>query len=184
VVTGDTPASAAVGHQPSRLSRVDITAPSAGAPVEIAGAGPPLAIAPSPREALKSATTIGDTDDDLPVFVTTLAQTLIALDGKPTAEVLGQAAQLAEPGQLVRTDRAGRGGPLPGLPGALLGGLAVTPDAQLVLVSGVRVADGKARFGLWLVPLAGGEPRFVELGGAGEGGLDLPASLGEVAVQP
>jgi hypothetical protein len=184
VVTGDTPASAAVGHQPSRLSRVDVEKATAALAVEIAGAGPPVGLAPSPREALKSATTIGDTDDDLPIFVSTIAQGLVPLDGKATSEVLTQAAQLAEPGQLVRTDRAGRGGPLPGLAGTLLGGLAVTPDAQLVVASGLRIEGGKARFGVWLVPLASGEPRFVDLDGAGEGGLSLPGSLGEVVVQP
>jgi hypothetical protein len=188
VVTGDTPKSASVGHQGTKLVKVVPAGWQVAGSVDVAGAGPPLVVAPSPREGLASATTIGDTDDDLPIVVTTLDQKLVPLHGAPMADVLAAAGTLAEPGQLVRSDRAGRGGPIGGVAGHLVGGAAVTPDATWIVASAWRLdtkEGGGVRFGALVLALGGnGVPIFVELGAVSDANALFPASLGDVGIQP
>jgi hypothetical protein len=182
VIAGDSRESLGVGHSSTQLIRLDARG---GAPrvVDVAGAGPPLAIAPAPRESLKSATTIGDTAGDLPLFVTTMDQKLVAAaDADPAAPTV---ASLAEPGQVVRTDAAGRGGPLKALPGTVAGALALTPDAQLLLATAWSFAGGASKFGVWISGVgADAAPRFVELSQGPAQLAALPSRLGAIAVQP
>jgi hypothetical protein len=182
VIAGDSRASLGVGHSSTQLIRLDH---DGGPPkvVDVAGAGPPLAIAPAPRESLKSATTIGDTAGDLPLFVTTMDQKLVAAtDAEPAAPTV---ASLAEPGQVVRTDAAGRGGPLKALPGTVAGALALTPDAQLLLATAWSFTGGASHFGVWISGVgADAAPRFVELSQGPAQLAGLPSRLGAIAVQP
>ena len=149
----------------------------------MAGAGPPLAITPAPRESLKAGTTINDSAGDLPLFVSTMDQKLVAAaDADPAAPTI---ASLAEPGQVVRTDSAGRGGPLKALPATGAGALALTPDATMILATAWSFEGGGARFGVWLSGVgADANPRFVALSQGTATVGALPAKLGAIAVQP
>ncbi len=185
IVAGDSQKSLAVGHSSTQLIRIDAAAGAAPRAVDVAGAGPPLAVTPAPRESLKSATTIGDTAGDLPIFVTSIDQKLMAAP-TTTASTGAIVASLAEPGQVVRTDSAGRGGPLKALPGVVAGVIALTPDATLLLATAWSFVGGgdAARFGVWISGVgADAAPRFVELSGGAPAGY-LPQTLGDIAIQP
>jgi hypothetical protein len=193
VVTGDSAESAKTGHVPTRLVRFAPDASEglvARAPVEVAGAGPPLRLTPAPVGELASGTAIADTSDDLPVFVTTVDARLLPLDGADAgggAAVADAARGLAQPGLLVRTNGAGTGGPLTLGEGLLPGAVALAPAGDVLLATAWKLSGGAPAF-VVIARAAGGDApgEVIDLGAVrpGPGKLRWPASLGDVQIQP
>jgi hypothetical protein len=185
IVAGDNAGTFKTGHVPTRLVRVDPDGGTPRAPVDVAGAGPPMAIRPSPVAELASGAAIRDTSDDLPIFVTSVDERLLATDGDGGAAVAAAAKGLAQPGSLVRTSGAGTGGPLTLADGLMPGAVAVAPAGDVIVATAWKLAGDAPVFGV-IVRAAGGEATgtFVELGAARPAKVRLPAALGDAQIQP
>lgn len=209
VVSGDNALSISAGHQPTRLTAVNVNPPpaegTAGRRVEVArtaeipGATAPLRIATARGQPLASGTTIRTPPEKAAVFVTTVNPKVFQLAGldlfKPEARERAVALlkPIAEPGMLVRTDVEGGGGPLFSAP-TVLSSIDLSPDSQMLLATSCRVdlqASGAGsgglalEFGVTITPLWGAvKPEFVRLGEMSPGAFQPPFVLGHVRIQP
>ncbi|HZS38647.1 MAG TPA: hypothetical protein VFF06_17570 [Polyangia bacterium] len=212
VVSGDN-AATMPSVQPTRLTAVrllvDGTNTTGGARARITeklisvwrtqtvpGASAPLRLAIARGQPLASGTTIRMPPEKAAVFVTALADALFKLGELDLSTAAGAKAALKlwhppAPGMMVRADINGGGGPLFTTP-QIMAAVDLTPDAQLVVATSVRVSPAPATdsvvldFGVTVSPIWGTpEPLFLSFGPLrGSSSLKPPFRLGEVKIQP
>jgi hypothetical protein len=204
IVSGDNLMSVSHGPQPTRLSAVKLMpSPQKHGPriisvwrtMPVPGASAPLSLTVARGQMVASGTTIRLAPEQAAVFLTGVQAALLKLDGLAMAreaDAKKAAAlwrQVTQPGMLVRTDANGGGGPLFSTP-ALLTGLDLTPDSQLLVAVAAKVGTdndtlsvegGVIATPLWTKSYA---PTFISLGQLKSDLLRPPFRLGEVRIQP
>jgi hypothetical protein len=161
----------------------------------VPGASAPLRIAVARGQPTASGTTIRMPPDKAAVFASSVNDALFKLaDIQPTTP---QGAQKAydlwhpeRPGQIVRCDINGGGGPLFQAP-QILSAIDLTPDAQLLLATSARLAASPPtggvhiEFGVTASPVWGTPtPTFIPLGPLPANQLRPPFDFGDLRIQP
>ncbi|MBI5479132.1 MAG: hypothetical protein HY906_09760 [Deltaproteobacteria bacterium] len=204
IVSGDNIMSVSHGPQPTRLTAVKLMpSPQKRGPrvisvwrtMPVPGATAPLSLTVARGQMVASGTTIRLAPEAAAVFVTGVQSALFKLEGLALAreaDAKKAAAlwrQVPQPGMLIRTDVNGGGGPLFSTP-ALLTGVDLTPDSQLLVAVAARVATDKDT-----LTVEGGvvttrmftkthTPTFLSLGQLKSDLVRPPFRLGEVRIQP
>lgn len=204
IVSGDNLMTVGHGPQPTRLTAVKLT-PSAvkkGPRVisvyrtmPVPGATAPLSLTVARGQMVASGTTIRLAPENAAVFVTGVQSSLFKLEGLALAREADAKKAAAmwrgagQPGMLVRTDASGGGGPLFSS-AALLTGLDLTPDSQLLVAVAARVGTANDTLtvegGIVTTPLwtKTHTPTFISLGQLKSDLVRPPFRLGEVRIQP
>jgi hypothetical protein len=157
----------------------------------VTGATAPLHIAVARGQPLASGTTIRLPPEKAAVFISSVAENLFKL----AETTFGPAAvdklwRPSRPAMIVRADINGGGGPLFASP-ILMSSVDLTPDAQWVVATAVRLAPAPSDkavvldFGVVFSPVWGSPtPTFVSLSTMTAAELKPPFSIGEVRIQP
>lgn len=212
VVSGDN-AKTLPAIQPTRLTAVrllgnDKPAPGAGTAgasatrllsvwrtQSVPGASAPLRLAIARGQLLASGTTIRMPPEKAAVFVSTVADAFFKLAGLELGTPAGAHAAdklwtRPQPGMMVRADVSGGGGPLFAT-SEIMSAIDLTPDAQRLLATAVRVSPAPATnsvvldFGVTTAPIWGTPtPLFLPLGTVSPSELKPPFQLGDLRIQP
>ena len=204
IVSGDNLMSVAHGPQPTRLTAVKLMpSPMKKGPriisvyrtMPVPGATAPLSLTIARGQMVASGTTIRLAPENAAVFITGVQTALFKLEGLALAreadakKAVALWRQVGQPGMLVRTDANGGGGPLFSSP-ALLTGLDLTPDSQLLVAVAAKVGTANdtvtVEGGVITTPLwtKTHTPTFISLGQLKSDLLRPPFRLGEVRIQP
>jgi hypothetical protein len=195
--------------QPTRLTAVRILPPPDAPPekkerlvslwrtLSVPGAAAPLHLAVARGQPLASGTTIRLPPEKAAVFVSSLSSALFKLQDLDLGSVTGTKAATKlwhppEPGIMVRADVNGGGGPMFTTP-EILSAIDLTPDAQLIVATAMRVTPAAAgdsgatlEFGIAFSPIfrAFQKPTFVPLGPLAPAEVKPPFLVGDVRIQP
>jgi hypothetical protein len=204
IVSGDNLMSVSHGPQPTRLTAVKLMpSPQKKGPrlisvyrtMPVPGATAPLSLTIARGQMVASGTTIRLAPENAAVFVTGVQTALFKLEGLALAreadakKAVALWRQVPQPGMLVRTDATGGGGPLFSSP-AVLTGLDLTPDSQLLMAVAAKVSTANDTLsvegGVMTTPLwtKTHTPTFISLGQLKSDLLRPPFRLGEVRIQP
>jgi hypothetical protein len=204
IVSGDNLMSVTHGPQPTRLTAVKLNPGkekrgpriiSVWRSMPVPGATAPISLTVARGQMVASGTTIRLAPEAAAVFVTGVQPGLFKLDGLALAREADVKKAVAlwrgapQAGMLVRTDVNGGGGPLFQTP-ELLTGVDLTPDSQLLVAVGARVATANDT-----LTVEGGvvttrlftkthTPTFIPLGPLKTDLVRPPFRLGEVRIQP
>ena len=190
------PSSAAAGATPPSTTRSGAHLLSLWRTQSVPGAAAPIHVAVARGQPLASGTTIRMPPEKAAVFVSSLADALFKLGEVDLATPAGaKAAQKLwhppQPGILARADINGGGGPL-FTTAEILSSLDLTPDAQLLVATAVRLSPVPATggvvldFGVTYAPIWGTTitPVFLPLDTLQPRELKPPFYLGDLRIQP
>ncbi len=170
IIAGDNSEALAAGMHPTRIialaaDKGDFRVQSSS---EIADAKAPLELAVARRESIAGGTAIQSRSKRVALAVAAIERSALR-QPQPDSE-------LPELGQLLRTDLDGEGLTLASDAG-VISSVAMSHDVSFVAAATARRGADGLDFGLTVVPLAGGQPRFVALGKGPAESLLSPASV-------